>query len=222
MWQYLKGLTRAVLAEWGQFFEDTLIYQDPQVKMGNQLRSMYGRGELSSERFLALHVKLDRNQIGQGDITLIQRESDRNQRLQGKTSGRAHDPQVARSLDRLYVDRGLLEEARAEIEASLQSLATESQWVHEQIGQARREAQAALPDEDKARGFLEARLRLMDLASVYEKRLKVLEGHLGRIQSLEVDLRSAITTLKLLDAQEQTVSLNLAIHHDLIAQAQRK
>jgi hypothetical protein len=220
MFNNLIGIWIAIWKELQAYFEDTLSLQEPKTRMRNQLRSLYGRGDITKERFLEQRSRLEWGQIGLGDIANLQQEALYRMRSRGEAAG-AHIPEIERGLGHLYVDRGLLEELRAEITQRHKSLALEAGWIHEQVESARQSAQSALPDDAAARAYLEIWHRLRELSGSLDKRLRVLEGDLRYLNMLEAELRASISELKLLDSQAGLSELGLRLHQDLLTQGQK-
>ena len=217
MFRYFKDILKAIWEEIQSYFEENLSLQEPKMRMRNQLRSLYGRGGIPKERFLDQRMKLERGQIGLGDIANLQQEALLRVRTWGEVAGE-RDPEIKHSLDRLYQDRGLLEEVRSEILYRQRSLASEAGWIHEQVELARRNAQASLPDDAAARAYLEIWHRLQELSRALEERQRVLEGALRSLDILEAGLRSSISELRLLETEAGLARLRLGIHQDLLTQ----
>jgi hypothetical protein len=215
MFRRIGGAIAAILNEWTQFYEEIFTWEDPKAALQNQLRSMYGRGEISSARFLELRARLDRNQIGLDDIQMVRQAG-------GPVDAACFDREIERSLNRLYIDRGLVAEAQAQIRQSLAALAGEARFVRVQIDAAYRDAQAALPDEDRARAHLERWQRLSRAALDLDTRRMAIEQEQQRLGDLEAELRAAITGLKLLDTQERLAGLNLQVRQDVVVLAQKR
>jgi hypothetical protein len=220
MFHYFEDVLKAIWKEIQTHFEENLSLQDPKIRMRNQLRSLYGRGGIRKEVFLDQRMKLERGQIGLGEIANLQQEAQVRTRTWGEVAGE-RDPEIKHSLDRLYQDRGLLEEARSEILHRLQSLASEAGWVQEQVESARRNAQASLPDDAAARAYLEIWHRLQELSRGLEERQRVLEGALRNLDILEAGLRSSISDLRLLETEAGLARLRLGIHQDLLTQGHK-
>ncbi len=93
MFHWMLDMVEEVFTPWKEVVEELFRWEDPQAQLQNQLRAMYGRGELARERFIELRSRLDRNQIGLGDVLLVQREAELRRRA-GKSMIR---PLMARS-----------------------------------------------------------------------------------------------------------------------------
>jgi hypothetical protein len=216
----------AIFYEWQQLLEDIFSWEDPKTASQNQLRRMYGQGVISAERFLDLLTRLERDQIGLGDIQMVHQASTNRLRAEGQPEVASFDPQVARSLDRLYLDRGLVAEAGFQIQRSLASLEAESYRLQAQIDAAHPDAQTALPDEAAARTHLATWQRLTHAALEIDVRRAAVFDEQRRIAEMDTELRAAIANLKLLDAQglvEVAAARNrLAAQRDLLSAAVEK
>lgn len=211
-----------IVEEWQQFYEDNLRWQDPKEKLHNQLRVMFGRGEIPVERFLDLSARLERNQIGQGDITVARWQAERLQQTRGRPGSTHRDPEIRRELNRLYADRGLVEEARQEIAAGLSAVDQELAWIQAQVDSTWQSAQSALPDEHLARAYLDARQHLLELSAALQARSLALRRERDRLEVVEAELRASITTLKLLDSRQSLAQLKLSVKQDLLPQGQKR
>ncbi len=202
------------------FFEDFVYFQDPKVKLENQLRVLYGRGDISKERFFEKLNQLRWGQIGQGDIQMLYQEARLRRRLQaGQQNVLA--PVVpphagpASDLERLYLDRGIAEELRTQIEECRRALAEEASWIEEQVRAAQESARSALPEESEARAYLEVWQELLGLAQTYDVQLQAQAEDLRRLDLLEAELTMHISQMKVLEARERFAELRLRIHQDL-------
>ncbi len=220
MFRWVFTTAEELFTLWREVFEDLFRWEEPQIQLQNQLRAMYGRGELTRERFIELRVRLHRNQIGLGDIQLVQREVEVRRRAdQGFDEGSV-DRQIERSLNRLYIDLGLVEEARVGILQSQQAIAKESRWLGEQAAAARESAQAALPDEQQAREHLEMWHRLVGASRQIELRSQAISEELQRLDELQAEIKASVIRLQMLLSEEKLARLRLHLRQDLSAQTQ--
>jgi multidrug resistance efflux pump len=222
MFRFIGRVAAALIAEWRSFLDESFTWEDPKSQYQNELRRMYGRGEISRARFLDLRARLDRDQIGLGDIQIAHQEALRRLRLEPLADAGPHNREVRRSLDRLYLDLGLVEEARAELARSQAGLEEELARVRTQIAAARGAAQAALPDEARARAALLTWQRLSGAAQNSTARRAALQLELERMGDLETELRGAVSRLKLLDSAERLAEVRLQVRQDLFAQPQKR
>ncbi len=213
---FIGNLWQAMWAGVDRFYEQYLRPRDPKIELENQLRIMYARGEIDRESFFHLRFRLYKNAIGRGEITLLHRAA--MQRMEGPASlpPGGSSPQNQPQLDHLYLDQVLLEEARYELEERRKALGQEIQWLKEQTESARQSAQDSLPDEELARAYLEIWQDLMELSRSLEERSLLASQSLKRMQALEVELRAAVTQIKLLQAQERMAELHLRVRRDLL------
>lgn len=210
-----KKLIRAILGELRQFYENNLRMQSPNAKQMNQLRIMFGAGEIDKTRFFMLENRIRRGQLLQGELSMIHREAQLKREAKGELLHYPTNPEIARALNRLYLDRARLEEARSEIERITQTLAGEASWVRDQAEAIRKDARASLPDEDEARGFLHSWQDLLAYASKLEKRSLALKRELGHMDALEAELRSCIAQLLALDSQNESEAIRTHINLDI-------
>jgi prefoldin subunit 5 len=217
MFRLLAELFRAISAEAQRFSEKYLSFQDPLSRSEKQLRILYGRGAISKERYFELRNKLYRGQILRGDLINLRREAELVLEAKGEVFPRYHDPQIGRGLDRLYVDRTLLEEAQAESDHLLKTLASEVDWLREQAEAARQEAQKALPDESAARGYLEIWHDLQERAAGLEQRMGALRQNVQRLNTLQSELSATITELQVLDAQQNLAGVRVKVDQDFVS-----
>ncbi|MGE5220818.1 MAG: hypothetical protein ACM3PY_00175 [Omnitrophica WOR_2 bacterium] len=222
MFQFFSELLSAFWEEWKRFLEDNFRVQDPKVRLENQLRLMYGRGEITQETFHQLRFRLNWGRLGQGDLGLIHREALRKLEALGRLPIEHYSPEILRSLDRLYIDHVLLEEARLEIQDRQKALEQEIDWLKEQAGSARQNAQDSLPDEDGARLYLEIWQHLTELASALDQRLLVLVQQFHSLQAQEAEINASISQLKMLGSQEKLTGLRYQIRQDFLPPGQNR
>jgi hypothetical protein len=222
MFRWIGGVIAAIFYEWQQLLEDIFSWEDPKTASENQLRRMYGQGEISAERFREMLTRLERDQIGLGDIQMVHQASINRLSAEGQPPEEASfDPQVARSLDRLYLDRGLVAEAGFQTERSLTALEIEARRLQALIDAAHHEAQAALPDETAARAHLAIWQRLTRASLEIDVRRAAVLDEQRRIAEMDAELHAAIASLKLLDAQEILSSTHLRVRQDVYALVKR-
>lgn len=222
MFQFFRELFTAFWEEWKRFLEENFRLQDPKIRLENQLRLMYGRGEITQETFHQLRFRLNWGRLGQGDLGLIHREALRRMEALGRLPVERYSPEILQSLDRLYLDRVLLEEARNEIQDRQKALEQEITWIKEQAASARQNAQDSLPDEDGARLYLEIWQHLTELSSTLDQRLLVLVQQYHGLQAQEAELNASISQLKLLGSQEQLTGLRYHIRQDFLPPGQKR
>ena len=218
MFQWMIEVTTEFFNLWRELIVDFFHLEDPKKQLQNQLRAMYGRGELGRERFLELRGRLDRDQIGLGDIQLVQREALLRRRAGHPVDDLPGDREIERSLDRLYIDLGLVEEARAAVLRSQQAISEEFYEVERQGLAAREYAQAALPDEVQARAHLETWHRLAGASRQIELRGKAMSGEMQRLDEMQAELKASILRLQMLRSEENLAVLRLQVRQDLATQ----
>ncbi len=221
MVRFFAQLIAAFWEELRRYLETNFVIQDPKVRLRSQLRAMYGRGEISRERFFEMLRRLDWDQIGQGDVTLLHREAMMRLQAQGKLNPGYAVPEIESCLDRLYQDTGMLLELRLDVAEKLAGLKQEASWLREQVELARKGAQSALPNEAEARAYLEVWQSLVELSERAENRLKLLDEANRRIDLLEAELKASTTELTLLESRQRLAELNLRIRQDLLIQGEK-
>jgi hypothetical protein len=212
-----KALFHAIGEEMRRFSEEYLSFEDPLRRAENQLRILYGRGAISKERYFELRNKLYRGVILRGDLINLQREAELVLESRGELFPRRHDPQISRGLERLYVDRTLLEEAQAESEHLLKTLASQVEWLQEQAEAVRQEAGEALPDESEARAYLEIWHDLEERADKLDERRRATRERIQRLKALQSEVSASITELHLLDAQQNLAEVRIRVDQDFVS-----
>ncbi|MCL4562327.1 MAG: hypothetical protein M1281_17160 [Chloroflexi bacterium] len=216
MGQRLNKLAHTVQVEWDQFYKENFLDQDPKERLEEQLRVLYGRGEIDQATFNQLRFRVHWGMVSQTDLTVIHQQAVRRLEAQGKYIPRRSNPELERSLDRLYADRILLEEMRHVWAETIQALRDEVSWIKEQAESARQDAGAALPNEAAARAFLEVWQKLLALSQTLDGHLQAMEQDLLSLNTLEIEIKSAITKIKLLQSREQIADVHQRIRHDLL------
>ena len=216
---FIGQIVSAIFEEFRPYYEDIVHYQDPKTKLKNQLRVLYGRGVISRERFLDLLNRLQWDQIGQGDVQLLYQEARLSRR---STAVRPASRELARGMEQLYLDRGIAEELREEIEECRSVLVQEAAWIEEQVKAAQQGANAALPEEAEARAYLEVWQELLSLSHTFEAQLHAQAEDLRRLDLLEAELRVHISEMKILEARERFAGLKLRIIQDLLPQSSQR
>jgi hypothetical protein len=215
---FISSILRTILEEIRPVYEDLVKPQDPRIKLENQIRALYGRGDLSRERYFEQLNKLRWNQIGAGDIQLLQQEARLRHRTQSglaEWEGSSPSGELARGKERLFVDRGIVEELRAEIEQTRAGLVEETHWIHAQLAEAQTNAQVSLPEESEAQAYLDVWQELLGLASTFETQLAAQAEDLRQLKLLDAELKMHISEMKILDARERFARLKLRIYQDL-------
>jgi hypothetical protein len=213
----ISGLFKAIGKRLQRFSEEYLSYEDPLRRAEKQLRILYGRGAISKERYFELRNKLYRGVILRGDLINLQREAELVLESRGELFPRRHDPQISRGLERLYVDRTMLEEAEAESEHLLKTLVSQVEWLREQAEATRQEAGEALPDESEARAYLEIWHDLEERAEQLDERRQAARERLQRLKALQSEVSASITELQLLDSQQNLVEVRVKVDQDFVS-----
>ncbi len=211
MSQFLNELLQALREAAWFLFENFLSFQDPAAGQLRQVRILYGSGAIDRKRFFQLENQIQRGQLIQGEITVIQRVSQLNRAERGELLSPPIHPEIRRALETLYEDRALLEEASYSTEQTLQALKAEADWLQNQALLARQEAAASLPDEAMAQNHLVVRQEFLDYARAMNRRIETLQQTLNNFQALEARLRISEAKLNLLKSQEQMAMIRLRI-----------
>ncbi len=222
MFQFFRELFYAFWEEWKRLLEVSFRMQDPKIRLENQLRLMYGRGEITRETFHQLRFRLNWGRLGQGDLGMIHRDALRRLEASGRPPEERYNPEILQSLDRLYLDRVLLEEARFEIMDRQNAMEQEIDWLKEQAEEARQSAQNALPDENSARLYLEIWQHLKELSKTMDQRMLVFMQQLQGLQAQGAEINASISQLKLLGSQEKLTGIRYQIRRDFLPPGQKR
>jgi len=139
-------------------------------------------------------------QLGWDDLARVRSEGALQARPEPKAPRRERDPEIVSSLNRLYTHRTRLEDARAETEQVLQKLEEDVDRLQEQAAAAEEKAQLALPDEGKAREYLEVKQEIASRIDTLEERIASLRDNLRRIGALRDELATREAELKALES----------------------
>lgn len=217
MSRLLRGIIQAIFAEFRRLNQSYLHIQDPIIKTRNELRIMYGRGEINREQFFRFRRRLNLGQLIQGELTVIHGEARYRLEAQGKPVVYQHRGEIARSLERLYLDLGLLEEARYDAHNLLVEIETQIKWIRQQADDAHAEAGSVLPDESQARAYLNIWKNLGELSDIMQDRMQKTQQNLRGIQTLIAEIRAYVAELMVLEMQEQQENLKVRIRQDLLS-----
>ncbi len=217
MGKMVDSVIHAMWEEWRQFYDENFLNPDPEARLEEQLRTFYGRGEINKDRFLQLRFQLHRGLVSKSDLYVIHQDAIRFMEAQGKYIPRKGNPRLARGLDRLYADLVWVEETRDQLKESIQALRNDVNWIKEQAEVARQDASAALPDETTARAFLQVWQKLLSLSQALDNNLQVMERDVMDLDTLEIEIKAAITRIKLLCSREQMAELSQRVRGDLLS-----
>jgi predicted metalloendopeptidase len=217
MSRVLRGLVQAIFAELHQINQSYFHIQDPSEKDADQLRTMYGRGEINREQFFRFRRRLNQGQMIQGELAVIHREARYRLEAQGKPVVRQHNREIARSLERLYMDLGFLEEARYDTQNLFNELEAQIKWIRAQADDALHEASASLPDDTQARAYLSIWQSLQDRSKILKDRTQKIKKNLNSIQALTAEIRAYEAELMVLEMQVQQENLKVRVRQDLLS-----
>jgi len=214
----LKELIQTIYKELQDFYRDNLRQQNPGERMGKQLRLMYGRGEITKDKFFLLRDKLYQGQAIQPELETAHRIAVLRLEERGERLIRQSNKEIARSLEWLYLDHALLEEVRFETEQSISILQDEANWSRQQAESTRQAAQTAISDEAEARSLLNIWQDLLELAEDLERRVQLVRHSLSHINALEARLRAYEAELKALDSSGHLEEIRKYIDQDFNSQ----
>ena len=217
MSRLLRGFIQAIFAELRRLNQSYLHIQDPILKTKNELRIMYGRGEINREQFFRFRRRLNQGQQIQGELTVIHREARYRLEAQGKPAVFQHRGEIAHSRECLYLDLGLLEEARYDTHNLLVEMEAQIKWIRQQADEAHAEAVAALPDESQARAYLNVWHNLGELSEILQDRMQKIKQNLEGIQALIAEIKACEAELMVLEMQEQQERLKVRVRQDILS-----
>jgi predicted ribosome quality control (RQC) complex YloA/Tae2 family protein len=160
--------------------------RDPRTDIEQEVKLMYARGEINSNSYHRLLEMAQSGQLGWDDLARVRSEKAPQVQSTPPTPQRERHPQMVRSLNRLYAHRSRLDEARAETEQTLERLEADVDRLRRQAKTADEKAQLTLPDEEKAREYLQVKQEVLD-------RIRTLEE---RITSLRQSLHQSLCTIR--------------------------
>jgi hypothetical protein len=211
----LSSAVRAMRSEWRKVYNENFLNRDPEARLEERLRILYGRGEISKERFHQLRFRLHAGLVSETDLSEIHQQAIRLMEARGNYLPRG-DPELEHSLDCLYADRVRVEETTDQFKASIHALRGEVDWIKQQAEDAHQQASAALPDETTARTFLEVWLILLSLSEALVNDLQAMERNLASLIALESEFNTAITRIKLSRSREQLAGVSQRVLDDLL------
>lgn len=198
-----------------QYLDEYFSFQSTADRQLKRLRVMFGRGEVDRKHFFRFLRRIQEGELVEGELCLLEREVKLQKQIKGDSLPDPRNREIQRGLERVYIGRALLEEARFAAEKTLQALAGEIDWIQGQAQIAEQEARQALPDENVARNYLEMRQNLVDHSGRLVNRRDELQRELRMLSSAEVQLRSYEAELRLVSTQEQLALANLQFHQGI-------
>ena len=219
MGQILKNISHVVRGQWHEFYRNNILEQDSQERLEEELRTLYGRGEITRDRFIQLRFQLHWGRVSHTDFYVIHQQARRLAEAQGRYIPHWSNPELERELDRLYADRVLVEETYQRFEENIQNLRKEVHWIKEEAESARQNAEKILPfNEEGARASLEIWQKLLSLSNTLDSYIQTMQEDMAGLNTLEVEIKAAITRIKLLHSREQMVEMDQRIRRDMLAQ----
>jgi len=216
MGRVIREVLQIIQSELHQLFHVNLLMEDPIERLEDQLRVLYGRGEISAESYRQLRFRLHRGLIDQADLHVAHMEATQRNEAQGRYAPRHLDLSLERWLDRLHADRVLLEDMRGEFEAKIKELRGEVVWIKEQAEAIRQDAARVLPDEGASRSLLEAWQKLLTLSQTLETQIRSMEQDLLSLNTFDVEIKATITKIAIVQSRQQMEHLSQHVRHDLI------
>ena len=193
--------------------------RDPRAEIEQEVKLMYARGDINSNTYHRLLEMAQSGQLSWDDLARVRSEGAAQAQATPQTPSRERDPEIVRSLNRLYAHRRRLEDARAETERTLERLEADVERLRRQAETADEKAQLALPDEAKAREYLELKQEILDRIATLEERIASLRQSLRRIEALHDELATREAELKALESAGQLAELEASIREDLLSGA---
>lgn len=190
---------------------------DPRGEVEQRVKMMYARGEITTDTYRRLMEMAERGQLNEQDMARLQGETQTPAGPERETPPKPQrDPAIVSSLNRLYGRRTRLESARSETEQVLQKLETEAKRLRERAQTADQQAQRLLPDEARAREYLQVKQDVLERVRTLDDRIATLRDSLRRIASLHDELATREAELKALQSGEQLAELESGIREDLL------
>ena len=190
----------------------------PMDRMGRQLRIMYGRGEIDQAVFFRLRGMLEKGYTIEGELKSLHRQALYRQESEEQHLLSPPNTEIARGLDFVHYNRARLEEVRSGLRMLLRTLESEQAWTAQQAAEFYEQAQAALPDENEARAYLEIRQDLLDRQQNIDRRVKALREDQRRIIRLDGQLRFYESELRVAQARELLASEEVTIKRKLLSE----
>ena len=171
---------------------------DPAEALGEEIKVMLGRGDISHDQYDQLNRKLRDSSLGRGDLELLRRQA---RKPEHKQVIKSEEPAITERLNRLYIRIASLEDARREAELALEVLKEDLKRVQEFASLAEEMARKTLPDESEARALLEIRQNMLERMQALESNRRELEQGMRRLEILQGELYAREAELKALGAQ---------------------
>jgi hypothetical protein len=201
--------------KWHLLYNEHFTHPDPEERLEEQIRALYGRGEITKDRFIQLRFRLHNGLVSETDLAMVHQEAIRLKEIKGNYLWRGN-PELEQSLDRLYADKVWVEETHDQLKKSVLALQSDIQWVKGEAEASRMKAGAALPDEAAAREMLLEWQKLLSLSQNLESDLQALQHDLMDLDNLEDEIKVAIIELKLYRSREQIAGIGQHIRSDLL------
>lgn len=204
---------------WAIYLKDNFSrLRNPAQSLGDELKIMLGRGEISTEQYQQLKWKLFRGSLGRGDLELLRRQARNRLLIQDGEVTPPQDPSIAAGLDRLYIRIASLQDAKRQAEIALKKLEVDFERVKDLAHSAEEMARKTLPDETEARSLLEIRQNMLERLQVLDDRKHSLSQGIRRLEVLQGELYAYEAELKVLEAQAGIAGMEYSGWEGLLGQ----
>lgn len=196
--------------------------RDPRTEIEQEVKLMYARGDINSSTYHRLLEMAQSGQLSWDDLSRVRSDSAPPARPEPQAPQRERDPEIVRSLNRLYTHRSRLEDTRAETEQTLERLEADVDRLRRQAETAEEKAQLSLHNEEKAREYLEVKQEAQERIGTLEERIASLRQSLRRIDTLRDELATREAELKALESGQELAELEASIREDLLSDTEVK
>ncbi len=189
---------------------------DRLAALEQEVKIMYARGDINAGEFHRLMEMAESGQLSWSDLQRVRDDGAPRVRREQEVLQQKRDPAIVRSLNRIYTHRVRLEDTWSETEQVLRTLEGDVTRLREQAGVAEEQARQALPEEENARAYLDAKYEALERVNSLEERIAALRQGLDRIETLLGELATREAELKALESSEQLAELEASIREDLL------
>jgi hypothetical protein len=177
------------------------LFSDPTSALVRELRLMFGREDISQEKYIQLKEMALRGQLGRGDLAILRRGVYRERN--GPDNNRHVRQKVSRKVEELHLEKTYLLDAKLEAEDQLNHLEQLLLIVREQAEKAGEAARQAISDEDNARKFLVEKYHYLKLAKRIQLYLDWLHRCIRRSEQLSTNVDIYTSELLLHESMER-------------------
>ena len=187
---------------------------DRLAALEQEVKIMYARGDINAGEFHRLMEMAESGQLSWSDLQRVRDDGAPRVRREQEVLQQKRDPAIVRSLNRIYSQRIRLEDIWSETEQVLRTLEGDATRLREQAGVAEEQAQQALPEEENARAYLDAKYEALERVNSLEERIAALRQGLDRIETLLGELATRKAELKAVESSEQLAELEATIREN--------